>query len=327
MNYKELSYGFKKIMAWYKKKTKVLNIKSRPCNTGFIFFDIISRIINDNKKVLYIFCTGKRELAGKTHRDLYDKTIQKIMPGDIENNIKFISIDEINDVEDGYELVIFDDITVFSSVSMENLRDSIEKLYWKSGKIIVYSCERVFPIGEKMDLVYLLNPTPMIEPRFLSTRIKLEEDIPLALYEYLRWFKDNEKNVIIIVPTEEKLDKVYYTYKHSISLADVRVVKYEKSEDFSYIEDILKEEKIFLITNCIGEYINSIKDVNIVVLFGDNINYSYKKIVYLCGNITTDNGGLSEVVLVSREISEEMDKSRDMIRGFNKILWEKKLLK
>ena len=54
MNYKELSYAFKKIMSWYKKKTKVLNIKSRPYNTGFVFFDLISRLINDNKKVLYV---------------------------------------------------------------------------------------------------------------------------------------------------------------------------------------------------------------------------------------------------------------------------------
>ena len=55
MNYKELSYAFKKIMSWYKKKTKVLNIKSRPYNTGFVFFDLISRLINDNKKVVYVF--------------------------------------------------------------------------------------------------------------------------------------------------------------------------------------------------------------------------------------------------------------------------------
>ena len=52
MNYKELSYAFKNIISWYKKKTKVLNIKSRPYNTGFVFFDLISRLINDNKKVL-----------------------------------------------------------------------------------------------------------------------------------------------------------------------------------------------------------------------------------------------------------------------------------
>ena len=57
----------------------------------------------------------------------------------------------------------------------------------------------MFPIGENMDLVYLLNPMPMIEPRFLNTRIKLEDDIPLAVYEYVKWFSYNNKNVIYIL--------------------------------------------------------------------------------------------------------------------------------
>ena len=73
MNYKELSYAFKKIMSWYKKKTKVLNIKSRPYNTGFVFFDLISRLINDNKKVLYVFSVDSNEINGKNHSELVDK--------------------------------------------------------------------------------------------------------------------------------------------------------------------------------------------------------------------------------------------------------------
>ena len=100
MNYKELSYAFKKIMSWYKKKTKVLNIKSRPYNTGFVFFDLISRLINDNKKVLYVFSVDSNEINGKNHSQLYMKSIQKIMPGNIEEGITFISIDEIEDIGD-----------------------------------------------------------------------------------------------------------------------------------------------------------------------------------------------------------------------------------
>lgn len=71
-------------------------------------------------------------------------------------------------------------ITMFSKSTIKDMRDAVEKVYWKVNKIIIYSCERVFPIGEKMDLVYLLNPVPMIEPRFLNTRIKLEDNIPFG---------------------------------------------------------------------------------------------------------------------------------------------------
>lgn len=327
MNYKELSYAFKNIMCWYKKKTKVLNIKSRPYNTGFIFFDLISRLINDNKKVLYVFSVDSHEINGKSHSELYMKSIQKITPGNIEQGITFISIDEIEDVGDEYSLIIFDDITMFSKSTIKDMRDAVETVYWKVNKIIIYSCERVFPIGEKMDLVYLLNPMPMIEPRFLNTRIKLEDNIPLAVYEYVKWFSYNNKNVIIMVPDKEKLNKVYYTYKNNLKDNNTRVIKYEKGEAFNNVEDIIKSESVFIVTNSMGDYINKIEDVNILVLFSDDESYTYKRIVYLCGCIDVKSDTLPEVILVSRDTSMDMDKSREVIREFNKKLWEKKLLR
>ena len=327
MNYKELNYALKKVMSWYKKKKKVLNIKSRPYNTAFVFFDLISKIINNNEKVLYVFCSDSKELQGKTHDELYKMSIQKIMPGNIEEGIKFISIDEVDDISEEYSLIIFDDITMFSQATLKDIRNSVEKVYLKVNKIIIYSCERVFPVGEKMDLVYLLDPIPMIEPRFFNTRIKLEEDIPLAVYEYIKWFNDNNKNVIIVVPDKEKLDNVYYTYKENLKDKNARVVRYESGDDFSLIEDIIKTEPVFIVTNSIGNYINKIQDVNILVLFADDINFNYKKLVCICGAINIKNDILPEVLLVSRETSIDMDKSRDVIREFNKKLWEKKLLR
>ena len=41
---------------------------------------------------------GSDEIKSKSHDELYMKSIQKIMPGDIENGITFISIDEIEAV-------------------------------------------------------------------------------------------------------------------------------------------------------------------------------------------------------------------------------------
>ena len=267
------------------------------------------------------------EINGKNHSQLYMKSIQKIMPGNIEEGITFISIDEIEDIGDEYSLIIFDDITMFSKSTIKDMRDAVEKVYWKVNKIIIYSCERVFPIGEKMDLVYLLNPVPMIEPRFLNTRIKLEDNIPLAVYEYVKWFSYNNKNVIIMVPDKEKLNKVYYTYKDNLKENNTRVIKYEKGDDFNNIEDIIKSEPVFIVTNSMGDYINRIEDVNILVLFGDDASYSYKRIVYLCGCIDVKSDILPEVLLVSRDTSMDMDKSREIIREFNKRLWEKKLLR
>ncbi|MDZ5010980.1 hypothetical protein GNF77_19200, partial [Clostridium perfringens] len=70
-------------------------------------------------------------------------------------------------------------------------------------------------------------------------------------------------------------------------------------------------------------------DIDIVVLFSDDIFYSYKKIIYFCAevgkNISNDSR-IGEVLLVSKEISEDMDKAKEITRGYNKEIWEKGLL-
>ena len=130
-----------------------------------------------------------------------------------------------------------------------------------------------------------------------------------------------------MVPYKEKLNKVYYTYKDNLKENNTRVIKYEKGDDFNNIEDIIKSEPVFIVTNSMGDYINRIEDVNILVLFGDDASYTYKRIVYLCGCIDIKSDILPEVLLVSRDTSMDMDKSREIIREFNKKLWEKKLLR
>lgn len=329
MNYRELNNTFKGINAWYKKKTKVLNIKSRPFNTAFIFYDILNKIINENGSVLYVICTTEEDFAVKNKNEYYERTIGKVVDGNKGGNVKFIFIDEINFINESYDLVIFDDITIFSKINSEKLRQYVEKIYWKCKKIIIYSCDKVFPIGEKMELIYLTLPVPMIEPRIISTRIKLEEDIPLVLYDYIKWYKDNRKNVLIVVPNESKLEKVYQSYKNTLKISNIRVVKYSKNDSFEFVKNIIDEENetILIVTDLLGSYINNIGDLNVIILFADDASYNYKKIVYTCGAINTKVNNLSEVLLVSRDISLEMDKSREIIRGFNKSLWDKRVLK
>lgn len=329
MNYKEINSAFKKINSWYEKKTKVLNLKTRPFNTSIIFSNLINKVLYDNGKILYVWCCTDKDRVKKRKREYYNILIGEQEKKHIGDNIKFITIDELIDVYDDFDLVIFDDITIFSSISKEKLRESVEEVYWKSKKIIIYSSEYIFPIGNKMELVYLLNNVPIVEPRFVLTRIKLEQDIPLALYEYLKWFKKNKKRALIIVPTEYMLNKVYNNYYHTLKQDDIRVVKYTKEQNFRFVEDILEgySDSVFIITNSIGNYINYIDDLNIVILFSDDELYTYKEIIYLCGSLKVTKEFLPEILLVSKEISQDMDKSKDITRGFNQSLWERKLLK
>ena len=329
MNYKELSNTSKKINKWYGKKTKVLSVKTRPFNTTEVFSNIINKVLYENKNVLYILCSEERNYVTEKKSSLLEFIDETISNKQIEDNFQCISINEINSIDISYDLVIFDDITLFSKVSNEYVREAIENIYWKSNKIIIYSSEFIFPIGEKIQIPYMLSEEPMTEPRLMNTRIRLEENIPLSLFEYFKWFKENKRIVVIVVPSEEKLNKVYNQYYEVLWQLDIRVVRYNKNQNFSFIKEIMDgySDSLFIITNNCGQYMSNIINVNIIVLFADDIYYSYKKIVYMCGSINSISEIQSELILVSKEISEEIDKAKNITREFNKVLWEKQYLR
>lgn len=329
MKYKELNNAFKLINNWYSKKTKVLNIKTRPYNTSFVFSNIINRVLNEGGRVLYIWCNTEVKDSYINKRKFYDDMFQGNENLEVNKNIDFFIIDEVTKIKSEYDLVIIDDVTKFSKATVELIRDAVEEIYWKSLKIIIYTCQIVFPIGQKYELAYLKDSTLMIEPRFINTRIRLDEDIPLTLYDYFKWFKETRKKVIIVVPSEEKLNKVYNNYYNTLKKDEIRVVRYIKGQNFQFVKEIIDgySDSLFIITNYVGAYIQEVQDLNVVVLFADDIYYSYKKLLYLSGAININGDILPEVILVSKEVSSDMDNAKSMIRGFNKILWEKKLVR
>ena len=329
MNNKELSSIIKNVNSWYSKRIKVLSIKSRPYNSIEILFSTIYRVLNEGDKVLYVWCSRDKSIIRNKENKLINGVLEYAQKDRILDNIKFVTIDEVKFESEEYDLVIFDDISFFSKESIESVRSSVEDIYWKSRKILIYSCEYIFPIGGKLEIPYLNSKKPMVEPRIISTRIKLDEDIPLALFDYYNWFKENKKKILIMVPNEKKLNKVYEKYHEILSSENTRVIKHNKGEDFKNLFSVISntKESVFIITNNINEYITKLENISVVLLFADDIFYNYKKILNICAAINSTNGELNEVLLVSKESSDDIDKARNIIRGFNKRLWEKNLKK
>jgi hypothetical protein len=79
------------------------------------------------------------------------------------------------------------------------------------------------------------------------------------------------------------------------------------------------------VTNKIEELLEACYIDDIVIMFSDSERYNYKKILYICGQIRNMKSELPEVLLVSNDISEDMEKAKNMAREFNKRVWEKRL--
>ena len=325
----DLKYACDKIDYWYKKNIKFLTIITVPFNTSCVFSNIISKIAQSNGKVLYVW--GKsgenRELVNKIREVNLKINHSYIEKGTSITNLTFAHHNNLVKIDEQYDLVIFDDITYFSNLNSANIRDMLEICASLGERVLLYSIEKMALIGEKFELAAYNYKKPFVEPRILTTRIDLNSDIPFTLYDYLKWFKENNRKVAIYVPNKEKLSIVHDYFVNKLKLSDVKIMKVSKDDEIKRCEKVLKhkDKAIFILTNKIEELLEYCYMDDAVVMFSDNERYSYKKFLYVCGQIRNINTQLPEVLLVSNDVSEDMEKAKNMARDFNKKVWEKRL--
>ena len=332
INLKEFNNCTSKISKWYNKQSKILSIVTNPYNTSLIFLNIIKSLIKEKSKILYVW-NGEgynRELIESLKKDGLSFKYSYMEEKEVNDNLVFVNFKNIRNIKGCYDLCIIDDISKYSTFSKEEIREYIEYLYIYSKRIISYSIEKIINMGTSFNISDLIRRKVFIEPRIITTRVKLDEDMPYTLYDYLMWFKSNNRKVIIYAPNEEKINKIFNYYTNELKIKDIKIIKFLKNNTVKDIEYIykIKNKSVFIITNNIREYSKGESGIDIVVLFADESFYNYKKIIYFCADVGKNikNKNIGEVLLVGKDISEDMDLAKDMTRGYNKNIWERGLL-
>jgi len=329
-NYGELDFAIKRIALWYKKNVKSLTILTSPYNSTLIFGEIILDVIKQEKKVLYIWGRDgeNKELVESIKKVKKTLTYCHIERGEGNSHINFIHYNDISKAKGKYELVIFDDISNNSLLTKKSLREKYQFSCSFGEWVILYSIDDIAPLGDTLEIIPMYVNKPFVEPRIITTRIDLKKDIPYSLYDYLKWFRDEKKRVVLFVPDAERLSLVYEYYKSKLNMEGVRIMLISKTDDKKAKRCCLKikDKAIFIITDYMEVSLEDSKIEEVIILFADDNNYSYKKLMYICGNIGRINNTLPEVLFVSKEITEDMDKVKDMAREFNKMIWEKRLI-
>lgn len=330
-NINEFNKCITKINKWHLKGVKILNIITQPYNSATIFSSIINEVQKKGGRIIYIW--GKNEVNKELMKSIRttnaDISYGIIEEGEGLNDINFVRINNIGKIKGFYDLCIIDDISTFSQFSTESIREVVEYMYIYSGRIILYSIEKVHTIGQKIELPILNSNKPFVEPRSISTRIDLSKDIPYSLYDYLIWFKETRKKVVIFVPTEQLVTSTYELYKNLLKLENSEISMLIKNQKIKSVINLtkVKDRATFIITNSFGDYLREIKRMDSIILFSDDIHFSYKKIIYLCGEIGKESELPGELLLVSKQESHNMERAKWIARSFNKKLWEQGFLK
>ncbi|GIM29159.1 hypothetical protein CPJCM30710_18250 [Clostridium polyendosporum] len=330
----EFNYAVNEINRWYEKEDcKIFNIITIPYNTSRIFRELITLLVSSEKKVLYISNDEKaNEDLIKYLRNVLGFKIYSILRNgkrSSENFLHFTTFDNIRFINDNYELIIYDDISAFSKQTKLEIQNSLDYLYKKTRKLLVYSIERIFNNCPILEIGNCCICRPFVEPRIITTRVNLNQDIPYLLYDYLKWFRKNNRKVIIHTPDKEKSESIYAYFNDVLNIASSIKLILFSNDDKKRINELLaiKDKPVMVITDIMGEVFEEIDDIDIIVYFADHKIFDYKKFIYMCGKVGKNKGLPGEVLLFSNEISQNMEMAKDLARVFNKFSWEKGLLR
>lgn len=294
---------------WYNgKEDKIVNLICEPYEPLILVNKLILQRVENNEKVLYV--------------SKYKKNLNIF--NDDRGIIEHVDFNDVYKVSGLYNLIVIDDITFYSDKTELELVENISFLIKKCTKIIVCSINNVINNVKTIELSNIEKDTHFIEPRVMTTRLNLTSSMPFVLYDYLKWFNKEKRNVVIYVPNRKKGNELFNYYIDTLNVnKDLYVIQSEDGELLNDIDRLkFKDKSSIIITNKLHNYLDEINGVDIIFYFADKKFFDYKKIVFTCAALTKDKYITRELILLCNEEGNNIEQAKSIARKYNKFIWE-----
>ena len=326
------SYIGRDIFNWSYGNDRFLNVVAPPFSSAKIMLEMIYSYVRSEKKVLYITEVNSKVEILEALKDEYGFKKYTLVKEDSNYNQALLvvcSINQVLKVKGYYNLIIFDDSKVTNEISSQWFIDYINNNFNPKAKYIYFGIESIFSNCREIIVPVRENLLPIVEPRFITTRIDLEKEIPFVAFDYLRWSLKEGRNVIIYAPNEEK---VLHLFEYLIKLKEdlSRQINFDlkgKNSTKSY-NSFYVSKGVIIITDNYNKTYEGLRDVDIMVLFSDDPIFDYKKLVHFCGKVGRGKGAKrAEVIFLSNSVSKDMEIAKNITSSFNKEAWESNLFR
>ena len=322
-----------KILKWSFTKESFLSVISVPYNSTKGFIQTIQRYLIENKNVIYITNEELKDISIikdiKKDSQITDYTYVEQPESFTECRFKICNFENALKLKERFKLIMYDDINSLSKYNKYEIFDLIDKLSFMDSKAIICSIENMFKHSSEI-FMPIRKGIQIVEPRVISTRLDMNRNIPFVIYEYLKWSINIGKKIIIYVPDEQKLQNVYlYICKYCKDFTDNIIPFFHEESDGVLLEEFSHEVNGILITDSFHKDIYNIKRCDIMVYFADNLQFDYKKFVYLCRGRDIGRGENSlkeEVILLANLESIHIEEAKNITRDFNRKAWKMGLL-
>ena len=294
---------------WYvKSNERFINLICEPYQKLNFIEDLISDCLINNEKVLYV---------GKSRKVCKSEQLNSM-------NFYFSNFNNIFNIKKKFDLIIYDDVSLYSNKSSIECNEDLMYLKRLSKKIVICSVDKVFNNIKHIEILNNQRKAHFLEPRLITTRVNLETSMPYTLYDYIEWFIREKRILVIYVPSKFNLNKIYEYYTEDLNLENkVKIVKEDKKTSFLKIvnESRFKKEGVIFMTDSLHEYFDSIPECDMVIYSFEKDIVDYKKIIFACGALCKDKCTGREVILLSNEEGDNIETARRLARGFNETLW------
>ncbi|MBS5969106.1 MAG: hypothetical protein KIB11_08330 [Clostridium perfringens] len=294
---------------WYvKSNERFINLICEPYQKLNFIEDLISDCLINNEKVLYV---------GKSRKVCKSEQLNSM-------NFYFSNFNNIFNIKKKFDLIIYDDVSLYSNKSSIECNEDLMYLKRLSKKIVICSVDKVFNNIKHIEILNNQRKSHFLEPRLITTRVNLETSMPYTLYDYIEWFIREKRILIVYVPSKFNLNKIYEYYTEDLNLENkVKIVKEDKKNSFLKIvnESRFKKEGVIFMTDSLHEYFDSIPECDMVIYSFEKDIVDYKKIIFACGALCKDKCTGREVILLSNEEGDNIETARRLARGFNETLW------
>ncbi|MDM0494454.1 hypothetical protein [Clostridium perfringens] len=294
---------------WYvKSNERFINLICEPYQKLNFIEDLISDCLINNEKVLYV---------GKSRKVCKSEQLNSM-------NFDFSNFNNIFNIKKKFDLIIYDDVSLYSNKSSIECNEDLMYLKRLSKKIVICSVDKVFNNIKHIEILNNQRKAHFLEPRLITTRVNLETSMPYTLYDYIEWFIREKRILVVYVPSKFNLNKIYEYYTEDLNLENkVKIVKEDKKNSFLKIvnESRFKKEGVIFMTYSLHEYFDSIPECDMVIYSFEKDIVDYKKIIFACGALCKDKCTGREVILLSNEEGDNIETARRLARGFNETLW------
>ncbi len=295
----------------------------------------IGEIIKRGGKVLFATSTFLTNEAQEALREKIGGIAVEIIYGFKDdykkNDICVCSYSECLLFYKAFDLVILDLRYVFLERSPRNLAYIYQRAVKEKGKFLSITCcperdKRVFfrSSPEIIPIPVTSSKNPIPEPRIITSRFVNGAEVffPQIVLEVIRWSLEEGRRIIIFVPNEGEVHRIYYYLTHFEGI-DRDLIELSSPRDKAPLMRFRRGEAQFLISMDFKDTTSEIEDANIIVMNSDNEVYGVDTLINISAMGAMGNGKkLKEVMFVAAQENERLSLAKSTIRNINRISWE-----